>query len=280
MTCGIIGLGHVGQAMHKRFPDAVLFDEPKGIGSRKEINQCDVAFVCVPTPSLDDGSCDTTIVEAVLTWVHCSVVIIRSTVPVGFTKRMARKHNLNLVFQPEYYGETVAHPFENLENQSWISLGGESEAVKLATCFYQERVNSNIRFYFSDSDTVELAEINGKIAFILNSASVSVDSSPCDVTWRINNDEIEDYLFQIPSYKRNGQIKEIIRKHLNAQGMLITGFSVPIETKQPKAKEQRKIEKQPRKRFTPPAQEKTKEEFVQTDEERDAIMALIAMGGE
>ena len=93
-------------------------------------------------------------------------------------------------------------------------------------------------------------------------------------------DEIEDYLLQIPSYKRNGQIKEIIRKHLNAQGMLITGFSVPIETKQPKAKEQRKIEKQPRKRFTPPAQEKTKEEFVQTDEERDAIMALIAMGGE
>lgn len=158
MTCGIIGLGHVGQAMHKRFPDAVLFDEPKGIGSREEINQCDVAFVCVPTPSLDDGSCDTTIVEAVLTWVHCSVVIIRSTVPVGFTKRMARKHNLNLVFQPEYYGETVAHPFANLENQSWISLGGENEAVKLATCFYQERVNSNIRFYFSDSDTVELAK--------------------------------------------------------------------------------------------------------------------------
>ena len=62
--------------------------------------------------------------------------------------------------------------------------------------------------------------------------------------------------------------------------MLITGFSVPIETKQPKANEQRKIEKQSRKRFTPPAQEKTKEEFVQTDEERDAIMALIAMGGE
>lgn len=158
MTCGIIGFGHVGQAMHKRFPDAVLFDEPKGIGSREEINKCDVAFVCVPTPSLDDGACDTTIVEAVLAWVSCKVVIIRSTVPVGFTKKMARKHNLNLVFQPEYYGETIAHPFANLENQSWISLGGEKEAIKLATCFYQGRVNSNVRFYFSDSDTVELAK--------------------------------------------------------------------------------------------------------------------------
>ena len=145
-------------------------------------------------------------------------------------------------------------------------------------CRWRHSVKRNMLSYYLNQ--IMLAEINGKIAFILNSASVSVDSSPCDVTWRINNDEIEDYLLQIPSYKRNGQIKEIIRKHLNAQGMLITGFSVPIETKQPKANEQRKIEKQPRKRFTPPAQEKTKEEFVQTDEERDAIMALIAMGGE
>ena len=110
-------------------------------------------------------------------------------------------------------------------------------------CRWRHSVKRNMLSYYLNQ--IMLAEINGKIAFILNSASVSVDSSPCDVTWRINNDEIEDYLLQIPSYKRNGQIKEIIRKHLNAQGMLITGFSVPIETKQPKAKEQRKIEKQP-----------------------------------
>lgn len=158
MTCGIIGFGHVGQAIYNRFPDAVIFDEPKGVGSREKINQCDVAFVCVPTPSREDGSCDTTIVEAVLAWVHCNVVIIRSTVPVGFTKEMSQKYNLDLVFQPEYYGETVAHPFANLEDQTWISLGGQKEAVKLAACFYQERVNSNVKFYFSDSDTAELAK--------------------------------------------------------------------------------------------------------------------------
>lgn len=146
-------------------------------------------------------------------------------------------------------------------------------------CRWRHSVKRNMLSYYLNQ--IMLAEINGKIAFIPNSASVSVDSNPCDVTWRINNNEIEEYLIQIPSYKRNGQIKEIIRKHLDAQGMLMTGFSVPTETKPAKAKEQTKIKKQPRKQFSPPqVQAKQKEEFVQTDEERDAIMALIAMGGE
>lgn len=144
-------------------------------------------------------------------------------------------------------------------------------------CRWRHSVKRNMLSYYLNQ--IMLAEINGKIAFIPNSVGVSVDTSPCDVTWRINNYEIEEYLIQIPSYKRNEQIKEIIRKHLDAQGMLMTGFSVPTETKP--AKEQAKIKKQPRKQFNqPPVQEKPKEEFMQTDEERDAIMALIAMGGE
>lgn len=148
-------------------------------------------------------------------------------------------------------------------------------------CRWRHSVKRNMLSYYLNQ--IMLAEINGKIAFIPNSVGVSVDSSPCDVTWRINNYEIEEYLIQIPSYKRNGQIKEIIRRHLDAQGMLMTGFSVPAEAKPAKAKEQAKIKKQPRKQSNIPVlqpEEKTKEEFVQTDEDRDAIMALIAMGSE
>ena len=138
-------------------------------------------------------------------------------------------------------------------------------------CRWRHSVKRNMLSYYLNQ--IMLAEINGKIAFIPNSASVSVDSSPCDVTWRINNYEIEEYLIQIPSYKRNGQIKEIIRRHLDAQGMLMTGFPVPAEAKP--AKEQTKIKKQPRKQSNIPVlqpEEKTKEELVQTDEERDAII--------
>lgn len=59
MNIAIIGLGYVGTAMNKLFPDAVVYDEPKSIGTRDDVNACDIAFVCVPTPENEDGSCDT-----------------------------------------------------------------------------------------------------------------------------------------------------------------------------------------------------------------------------
>lgn len=87
MKCAIIGYGHVGKAMADLFREAILYDEPLNLGSREAVNKCDAAFVCVPTTMKEDGSCDTSIVENVLEWIAVRVVILRSTVPVGFTKK-------------------------------------------------------------------------------------------------------------------------------------------------------------------------------------------------
>lgn len=85
MRVGIVGFGHVGGAMHRIFPNATIYDAPKGIGNIEEINVCDVAFVCVPTPMSDNGSCNTTIVDQVLEQLNSKVIVLRSTVPVGYT---------------------------------------------------------------------------------------------------------------------------------------------------------------------------------------------------
>ena len=66
MKVGIIGVGHVGTAMNNLFKDAVLYDKFKNIGNMEEINKCDAAFICVPTPMDKDGSCDTSAVEEVI----------------------------------------------------------------------------------------------------------------------------------------------------------------------------------------------------------------------
>jgi UDPglucose 6-dehydrogenase len=158
MKCGIIGYGHVGTAMHNRFQDAIIYDELKNIGTKEEINKCDIVFVCVPTPEAKDGSCETAIVESVILWIESEVIVIRSTVPVGFTAKMVEKYEKKIVFQPEYYGETVAHPFADLKNQHWISLGGTREAVSQVMLFYQEHITSEIHFYMADSNTVEFAK--------------------------------------------------------------------------------------------------------------------------
>ena len=58
MKIGIIGDGHVGGAMKNLFKSACVYDPYKNEGTKEEINQCDVAFICVPTPMTEDGSCD------------------------------------------------------------------------------------------------------------------------------------------------------------------------------------------------------------------------------
>lgn len=158
MKIGIVGHGHVGQAMHQLFRDAIVYDKVKQIGSREEVNACDAVFVCVPTPQRSNGSCDTSIVEEVIAWLQVPVIILRSTVYVGFTDEMMKKYGKEIVFQPEYYGETVAHPFADLGDRSWLSFGGTIRGIGLAIRAYQTVINSNVKIYQADAKTVEMAK--------------------------------------------------------------------------------------------------------------------------
>ena len=158
-TVSIVGYGHVGNCMHQLFPSAVIYDEPKDIGTREEVNECDFAFVCVPTPKAEDGSCDTSIVEDVLNWLSPKeCIILRSTVPVGFTRKNCFDLNKNIIFQPEYYGETKNHPFANPHNRSWITLGGTSNLTSRVAELYQTVFTSDIIIHQVDSNTAELAK--------------------------------------------------------------------------------------------------------------------------
>lgn len=158
MKIGIVGYGHVGGAMKELFKDASVYDPFKKLGSQAEINGCDAAFICVPTPMGKDGVCDTTAVEEVIAWCQAKVLILRSTVTVGFTQAMSEKYHKAIVFQPEYYGETVAHPFRDLSDRSWLSFGGDPKAVALAVNAYKTVMTSNVRILQAPSGEVEMAK--------------------------------------------------------------------------------------------------------------------------
>lgn len=158
MRVGIIGFGHVGGAMYRIFPNATIYDAPKGIGNIEEINKCDIAFVCVPTPMSDNGSCNTTIVDQVLEQVNSKVIVLRSTVPVGYTDHKTQVLNKRIVFQPEYYGETVAHPFADLSDRRWITIGGEKSACSFVAKLYKEVYTSELYINIVDAKTAELAK--------------------------------------------------------------------------------------------------------------------------
>ncbi|MGH9481910.1 MAG: hypothetical protein ACRD1L_07425 [Terriglobales bacterium] len=156
---GIVGLGWVGRSMQAEFPEAVVYDEPLGLGTRASINACDVAFVCVPTPNPAQGLLDTSIVEQVLAWMTAGVIVIRSTVNPGFTDAMRRRYRKRLVFQPEYLGESVAHPMMRLSERGFLILGGESRDLRVVIETYQQIYNASVRIRQTDALTAELIKL-------------------------------------------------------------------------------------------------------------------------
>jgi UDPglucose 6-dehydrogenase len=93
------------------------------------VNWADYLFVCVPTPMKDDSSCDTSIVENVVQQIASvrkdKIVVIKSTVPPGTTKRLAAEHGLNIAFNPEFL--TEANAVNDFRYQSLIVVGADDE---------------------------------------------------------------------------------------------------------------------------------------------------------
>jgi len=114
---GIVGHGVVGKVHQEAFLAAnietVVFDkfetQYSGLAKVEAVNSCDLVFIAVPTPSRPDGSCDVTAVEEVVGWVN-RPMCIKSTIPPGTTDRLIAKSGKQIVFSPEYTGETAFHP--------------------------------------------------------------------------------------------------------------------------------------------------------------------------
>lgn len=144
MGVGIIGLGVVGESMRELFPDARVYDEPRRIGSRALINECNISFVAVPTPNNSDGSLDMSIVEDVVGWCESDLIIIRSALQPGTADKLEAQGK-NIVVQPEYLGEGVAPPLVDESKTPFMVLGGRPENRRKAIELWQRIYNANVR---------------------------------------------------------------------------------------------------------------------------------------
>lgn len=170
MKVAIIGYGWVGKAMHKLFPDALIHDSAPTFTSRftkEDINECDVAFICVPTPCIKEGRLDTSIVEEVVKWCECPLLVIRSTVNPGDTMEFSIKYQKNIVVQPEYLGETPAHPMFEPKERPFLIIGGLREDREKLIELYTTVYNANISIRQVPSTVAEIIKLseNRAIAF-------------------------------------------------------------------------------------------------------------------
>lgn len=161
---GIVGSkGAVGANMRKIFPNAKCYDKDDKSGSLNKLKNCEVVFICVPTPPKKDGTCDTSIVEKVCKDLDKemekvnnddAIFVIRSTVPPGTSRKIDNELVRGVVFQPEYLGETQNHPMDF----DFIILGGSNEDTKKVADAYKTAFNATTRYYFTDGPTAELCK--------------------------------------------------------------------------------------------------------------------------
>ena len=185
MKIGIIGFGWVGKGQYKLFPDAIVYDkynpftpegqtEPTTIA---DINKCDVAFVCVPTP-LKKGELDCSIVEEAIKACNCPLIVIRYTVMPGTTDRLSKKYKKHLVFQPEYLGETVGHPLFDPRGHNFLVLGGDKKDLRKVIEVYQMAYNANVRIRQISAYEAEIVKMsaNRAVAFKVAQAQELFDA--------------------------------------------------------------------------------------------------------
>ena len=143
MNIGIIGQGFVGNAVFQKFRkyyNVYTYDLQAKLcnATNEEIFvECDIIFVCLPTPMNKDGSCYIGLVEAELRDLDekCrfdqnkkKTIIIKSTISPGTTAKWNKQFkNLNVVFNPEFL--TEANAVSDYDNQNRIILGGPRKAT-------------------------------------------------------------------------------------------------------------------------------------------------------
>ena len=145
-TIGIIGNGFVGGAVAnglKSFADIRIYDALKERSTHhyNDVIFSDFIFVCLPTPMVDveGGKCNLSIVEeffSTLPSICDGIFIIKSTVPIGTTKKLCKKYpHLKIIHNPEFL--TAANANEDFINADRTVIGGKDEWTEPLCGFYE-----------------------------------------------------------------------------------------------------------------------------------------------
>lgn len=220
MKIKIYGLGWVGKAMRDLFPDALIHDPDQGYNCNEK---CDVAFVCVPTPVVGDGL-DTSIVGSVIKDAEEDLIIVRSTVNPGNCDMWEQAYKKNIVFMPEYLGESPAHPLLDETKRNFLIIGGKPEnrrkAIELFWTVFN--ANTNIRQMSNlEAEVVKLSE-NRAIMFRVMEAQELFDACEKNgvdyytVREAVYSDDPRMSLWWTAIYKERGANSKCIPKDVYA----------------------------------------------------------------
>ena len=130
---------------------------------KQSLKKSEFVIVCTPTNFNEkNNNFDTSIVELVIQETRrinkSALIVIKSTVPVGFTEKMQKKHKTkNIIFSPEFLREGSSVK-DNLF-PSRIIVGSSSTKAKIFSNLLQEISNEKTEVYFMNSSEAEAVKL-------------------------------------------------------------------------------------------------------------------------
>lgn len=172
---GIFGHGFLGEAMVHGFhlhADIKIYDKYKESDELEDVvAHSNMIFLCLPTPMIKEtGRYDFSILEENLSAINnlcvsgSKIVVIRSTVTPGTTRKFADKfNNIKLVYNPEFL--TARSNRLDFINASRIILGGDTDSVFAVERLYVHRFGNSINIYNTTWERAELTKMTANCFF-------------------------------------------------------------------------------------------------------------------
>lgn len=162
----IVGNGWVGKAYGKMFPEAVVYDEPQGVGTREEVNLCDLALVAVPTNPTETGELDMSIVEDVVSWIDTPLILIKSALQPGTVDKLVADTGKNIAVSVEMVGEGKYFvPYwkypdaEDPTKHSFLIVGGEPEVARRCADFLWRKMSPDVDIHILTAIEAEVVKL-------------------------------------------------------------------------------------------------------------------------